>query len=120
MKSSADRILTTHIGSFPRPQDLWTMIGAQDRGQPYDQDALAKRIKSAVADIAHKQVEAGIDIPLGRRAKQAQLHQLRQGPSVRLGRDQLSTVPHPARAEQGQADLSGCIHGGDFCNKLRS
>ena len=63
MKRSTARILTTHIGSLPRPQDLWTMLEAKDRGQPYDQDALAKRTKSAVADIVRKQVEAGIDIP---------------------------------------------------------
>jgi 5-methyltetrahydropteroyltriglutamate--homocysteine methyltransferase len=63
MKRSTDRILTTHIGSLPRPQDLWAMIEAKDRDQPYDQDALAKRLKSAVADIVRKQVEAGIDIP---------------------------------------------------------
>jgi len=63
MKRSTDRILTTHIGSLPRPQDLWTMIDAKDRGQPYDSDALSTRLKSAVAEIVRKQVEAGIDIP---------------------------------------------------------
>src|ERR1700730_3970574 len=63
MKRSTDRILTTHVGSLPRPQDLWAMVGAKDRGQPYDRDALAKRLKVAVAEIVRKQVEAGIDIP---------------------------------------------------------
>src|SRR3984893_4725748 len=63
MKRSTDRILTTHIGSLPRPQALWPMVGAKDRGQPYNQDALAKRLKSAVAEIVRQQVEAGIDIP---------------------------------------------------------
>lgn len=63
MKRSTERILTTHIGSLPRPQDLWTLIDAKDRSQPYDQEALSKRLKSAVADIVRKQVEAGIDIP---------------------------------------------------------
>jgi len=63
MKRSTERILTTHIGSLPRPQDLWTMIDAKDRGQPYDSAALSKRLQSAVAEIVRKQVEAGIDIP---------------------------------------------------------
>jgi 5-methyltetrahydropteroyltriglutamate--homocysteine methyltransferase len=63
MRRSSERILTTHIGSLPRPKDLWTMIEARDRGQPYDQDDLAVRLKSRVAEIVRMQVEAGIDIP---------------------------------------------------------
>jgi 5-methyltetrahydropteroyltriglutamate--homocysteine methyltransferase len=63
MKRSTDRILTTHIGSLPRPADLWNLVGAKDRGEPYDQEALAKRLKSAVTEIVRRQVEVGIDIP---------------------------------------------------------
>jgi len=63
MKRSSDGILTTHIGSLPRPRDLWAMIDAKDRGRPYDQGVLAQRLKSAVADIVKKQAEVGIDIP---------------------------------------------------------
>ena len=37
MKLSTDRILTTHVGSLPRPQDVVDLIFAQDRGEPYDQ-----------------------------------------------------------------------------------
>src|SRR5262252_3283042 len=63
MKRSTDRILTTHIGSLPRPRDLWNLVNARDRGEPYDADALAKRLKAAVAEVVRRQVEAGIDIP---------------------------------------------------------
>jgi 5-methyltetrahydropteroyltriglutamate--homocysteine methyltransferase len=63
VKRGTERILTTHVGSLPRPRDLWAMIEAKDRSQPYDQNALAKRLKSAVADIVRKQDEAGNDIP---------------------------------------------------------
>src|SRR2546425_4685449 len=63
MKRSYNRILTTHIGSLPRPKDLWTMIDAKDHGHVYDRDTLAARLKSAVAEIVRKQVDAGIDIP---------------------------------------------------------
>jgi 5-methyltetrahydropteroyltriglutamate--homocysteine methyltransferase len=63
MKRSSDGILTTHIGSLPRPRDLWAMIDAKDRGQRYDQGVLAQRLKSAVADIVKKYAEVGIDIP---------------------------------------------------------
>lgn len=63
MKRSTDRILTTHIGSLPRPADLWQMINARDRGEPYDAGVLRARLKSVVADVVRKQAEVGIDIP---------------------------------------------------------
>ena len=63
MKRSSQRILTTHIGSLPRPKALWELIGAKDKNQAYDQSALDTQLKSAVTAIVRKQVEAGIDIP---------------------------------------------------------
>ena len=63
MKRSTERILTTHIGSLPRPKDLWTLIEAKDKSQTYDRDGIGPRLKSAVAEIVHKQAEVGIDIP---------------------------------------------------------
>ncbi len=62
MKRSSDRILTTHAGSLPRPADLLQMIQMKERAQPYDQQAFATRVRSAVADVVQKQVEAGLDI----------------------------------------------------------
>lgn len=63
MKRSSLRILTTHIGSLPRPEALWEFIAAKDQNQPYDHSALDPRLKSAVTAIVRKQVETGIDIP---------------------------------------------------------
>ncbi len=63
MKRSSERILTTHIGSLPRPKDLWALIDAKDRGQPYDAAALGTRLKEAVTAVVCKQAEVGIDIP---------------------------------------------------------
>src|ERR1700676_5234573 len=63
MKRSSQRILTTHIGSLPRPKALWELIDAKDKNQPYDQNALDTQLKSAVTAIVRKQVQAGIDIP---------------------------------------------------------
>ena len=62
MKRSTDRILTTFVGSLARPSDLLEMIQAKERGQPYDQEAYARRVRSAVADVVRQQVEAGVDI----------------------------------------------------------
>jgi 5-methyltetrahydropteroyltriglutamate--homocysteine methyltransferase len=63
MKRSTDRILTTHCGSLPRPKDLLDMMKAKIHGEPYDQDAYARRVRSAVAEAVRQQVESGIDIP---------------------------------------------------------
>jgi len=62
MKRSTDRILTTHTGSLPRPADLIDMLRKADAGEPVDKAAFDARVRSAVDEVVHKQVEAGIDI----------------------------------------------------------
>ncbi len=62
MKPHPSRILTTHVGSLPRPDDVAAMIMAQDRGDAVDRAALALRVRDAVVDIVAKQAEAGIDL----------------------------------------------------------
>jgi 5-methyltetrahydropteroyltriglutamate--homocysteine methyltransferase len=62
MKKSTERILTTHAGSLPRPDDLWKMFVAKDNGQPYDQEVFARRLRSAVAGVVKKQINSGITI----------------------------------------------------------
>jgi len=62
MQRSADRILTTHVGSLPRPRDLLDLMKAKVTGLAYDKGAYDKRVKSAVAECVRKQVETGIDI----------------------------------------------------------
>jgi 5-methyltetrahydropteroyltriglutamate--homocysteine methyltransferase len=62
MKKSTDRILTTHVGSLPRPADLLGVVEAKERGKPIDERAHAARVRSAVKEIVEKQVELGIDV----------------------------------------------------------
>jgi 5-methyltetrahydropteroyltriglutamate--homocysteine methyltransferase len=62
MKRSTDRILTTHCRSLPRPKDLLDMMKAKIKGEPYDQAAYARRVRSAVAETVRKQMQSGIDI----------------------------------------------------------
>src|SRR6201993_1719169 len=62
MKRSTERFLTTHTGSLPRPEHLARMMFAKKEGVPVDAAALRARIRSAVAAVVEKQVEAGIDI----------------------------------------------------------
>ena len=57
-----DRILTTHVGSLPRPDDLIDLLVAKDRDRPYDPALLERRVAESVAEIVQKQVECGVDI----------------------------------------------------------
>jgi methionine synthase II (cobalamin-independent) len=63
MKRSTERILTTHVGSLVRPPDLVQMLRAKESGQPYDRQELAAKVRRAVAEVVHTQVEAGVDVP---------------------------------------------------------
>ena len=62
MKRSTDRILTTHTGSLPRPDDLVDLLYARESGEPIDLAALHERVRTAVFESVHQQLEAGIDI----------------------------------------------------------
>src|SRR5947209_4593511 len=62
MQRSTQRILTTHIGSLPRPDDLRVLLQARDRGEPYDPRVLAARVGSSVRDVVRQQAEIGIDV----------------------------------------------------------
>ena len=62
MKRSTERFLTTHTGSLPRPDDLIRMMYAKEEGVPIDAQALAERVRSAVAEVVKKQADAGVDL----------------------------------------------------------
>lgn len=62
MKLSTDRILTTHVGSLPRPVDLVEFLRKEDRNEPVDGPILQKRISEAVHEAVKKQTNAGVDI----------------------------------------------------------
>ncbi len=62
MKLSVDRILTTHVGSLPRPDDLFEMMLARMDGNPVDERAYAERVQRAVTDSVKQQVDAGLDV----------------------------------------------------------
>jgi len=62
MVYSTDRILTTHAGSLPRPDDVREMVLAKARGEPYDRGALGGRLEAAVKEVVAQQIECGLDI----------------------------------------------------------
>ena len=61
----SDRILTTHAGSLPRPDELADMIWARLDGQEVDETALQEQIEAGVTDVVAKQRAAGIDLISG-------------------------------------------------------
>ncbi len=56
------RILTTHVGSLPRPNSLSALLFARATGQSYDKKALADELHQAVGDIVKKQGELKVDV----------------------------------------------------------
>jgi len=62
MKTSSERILTTHVGSLPRPDDAVALLLRKDRGEAYDEAEFDRVMRRAVADIVKRQVEIGLDV----------------------------------------------------------
>ena len=56
------KILTSHVGSLPRTQDVVDFIFARENEQPFDQAAFDAAMTSAVDETVAKQVKAGINI----------------------------------------------------------
>jgi 5-methyltetrahydropteroyltriglutamate--homocysteine methyltransferase len=56
------RILTTHVGSLPRTQDVVDFIFAREREDPYDAAAFDACMTASVSETVKKQKDAGIDI----------------------------------------------------------
>lgn len=59
---SADRILVTHAGSLPRPDDVAETVWARIDGKEVDEDAFRSRLDSAVREIVARQREQGVDV----------------------------------------------------------
>jgi 5-methyltetrahydropteroyltriglutamate--homocysteine methyltransferase len=55
-------ILTTHVGSLPRGDELTPLLLARDQGRPYDAAALERLVQAAVEDAVTRQEAAGVSI----------------------------------------------------------
>lgn len=62
MQRSVERILTTHAGSLPRPDNLARLLIAREKGEQVDEQAIADTIQAAVTDVVQQQIASGIDI----------------------------------------------------------
>jgi 5-methyltetrahydropteroyltriglutamate--homocysteine methyltransferase len=60
--STQPRILTTHVGSLPRPQAVVDVVLAQEKGEPVDMAGFDAVVGEAVRDVVVKQRDAGVDV----------------------------------------------------------
>ena len=62
MKTSSDHILTSHVGSLPRPDDLIEANRAREAGETVDEKGFQEKLRAAVVDIVGRQRNLGIAI----------------------------------------------------------
>ncbi len=63
MLGSTDRIITSHVGSLPRPDDLIEANRAREQGAGGDEKAFQALLQVSVSDIVKRQRQAGITVP---------------------------------------------------------
>jgi len=62
MKTSTNHILTTHVGSLPRPESIQTLLRARLSGQSINETELSARVAEAVAEVVRQQAGVGLDV----------------------------------------------------------
>jgi len=124
MKTSKDRILTTHTGSLPRPKPLIDLVMNRERGEMIDAAAFAAETAKAIDDIVAQQVAAGIDVVSdGEMSKPSYTTYIRhrvsgiapdpraaeKGRDIMVGRDLLAHPDFARRRNFSDAPFPGCI-----------
>ena len=62
MNQPTQRILTTHVGSLPRPERVVTQLFAQDSGLNYDAAEFDRIMAAEVADVVARQAKSQVDV----------------------------------------------------------
>jgi 5-methyltetrahydropteroyltriglutamate--homocysteine methyltransferase len=62
LKTSQDRILTTHVGSLPRTEEVLAALERRESGTGPDAADIDEAIRRGVEQVVRRQVETGIDI----------------------------------------------------------
>jgi 5-methyltetrahydropteroyltriglutamate--homocysteine methyltransferase len=124
MKTSKDRILTTHTGSLPRPKPLIDLVMNRERGEMIDAAAFAAETAKAIDDIVAQQLAAGIDVVSdGEMSKPFYTTYIRhrvsgiepdpraaeKGRDIMVGRDLLAHPDFARRRNFSDAPFPGCI-----------
>ncbi len=124
MKTSKDRILTTHTGSLPRPKPLIDLVMNRERGETIDAAAFAAETARAIDDIVAQQLAAGIDVVSdGEMSKPSYTTYIRhrvsgiapdpraaeKGLDIMIGRDLLAHPDFARRRNFSDSPFPGCI-----------
>jgi len=100
MKTSTERILTTHTGSLPRPKPLIDLILNRETGGALDAKAFEAATAKAVDDVVARQVACGIDVVSdGEMSKPSYTTYIRHRVS--------GIAPDPRAAEKGRDIMIG-------------
>jgi len=62
MHGSTQRIITTHVGSLPRPPHIVEAMRRIEAGADYDRAAFAADVERAVQETVKKQIDIGLDV----------------------------------------------------------
>ena len=62
MNSAQQRILTTHVGSLPRPERVVTQLFAHDSGLNYKEAEFDNVMATEVADVVERQTASRVDV----------------------------------------------------------
>jgi 5-methyltetrahydropteroyltriglutamate--homocysteine methyltransferase len=125
MKTSADRILTTHTGSLPRPKPLIDLVLRREKGEAVAAETFEAETARAVDEVVAKQIAAGIDVVSdGEMSKPSYTTYIRhrvsgiamdpraaeKGRDIMVGRDLLA---HPDFGREGRSfsdmPFPGCV-----------
>jgi 5-methyltetrahydropteroyltriglutamate--homocysteine methyltransferase len=124
MKTSKDRILTTHTGSLPRPKPLIDLVLNRERGAAMDAASFEAEAAKAVDETVARQVEAGIDIVSdGEMSKPSYTTYIRhrvagiepdpraaeKGRDIMIGRDLLAHPDFARRRNFSDSPFPGCV-----------
>jgi 5-methyltetrahydropteroyltriglutamate--homocysteine methyltransferase len=115
MKTSTDRILTTHTGSLPRPQPLVDLILGRERGETVEPAAFEAATAAAVDGVVARQVAAGVDaVSDGEMSKPSYTTYIRHRVE--------GIEPDPRAAEKGRDAMTGSdiLAHPDFAARLRT
>ena len=61
MPSRPDRILTSHVGSLPRPEEIIELYHRRAQGENQDEAGFGRELTAAVAGVVRRQQDIGID-----------------------------------------------------------
>jgi 5-methyltetrahydropteroyltriglutamate--homocysteine methyltransferase len=132
MKTSTDRILTTHTGSLPRPKPLIDLVMNRERGTAIDPAAFEAETARAVDDIVAQQLAAGIDVVSdGEMSKPSYTTYIRhrvsgiepdpraaeKGRDIMIGRDLLAHPDFARRRNFSDSPFPGCTGPARYQNR---